>query len=113
MSERSNDANWVDREIDLAEDQKKPIAPLLLGGRPFFRLRHLQYEDVRDRSMPGDEFIAGLRAMVQGERRVSSRGRISFPNSPQRPSGVVSGSRATSPQGSPRSGRRVDQRRWM
>ena len=23
MSERSNDANWVDREIDLAEEQKK------------------------------------------------------------------------------------------
>jgi hypothetical protein len=113
MSERSNDANWVDREIDLAEDQKKPIAPLLLGGRPFFRLRHLQYEDVRDRSMPGDEFIAGLRAMIEEGRQVSFRGRVSLPNSPQRPSDVLSGSRTTSPKGSRRSGRRVDQRRWM
>ena len=82
MSERSNEANWVDREIDLAEEQKKPIAPLLLGGRPFFRLRHLQYEDVRDRNMPSAEFISALRAMTEEGRQVSFRGRVPFPYSP-------------------------------
>ena len=76
MSERSNEANWVDREIDLAEEQKKPIAPLLLSGRPFFRLRHLQYEDVRDRNMPSAEFITALQAMTEeGRQEPLYRGR--------------------------------------
>lgn len=112
MSERSNDANWVDREIDLAEDQNKPIAPVLLSGRPFFRLRHLQYEDVRDRSMPSEEFIAGLRSMIEEGRQVSFRGRVSMPHSPQ-PGDVPPSTSTTSEEGSPRSGRRVDQHRWM
>jgi len=113
MSVRSNEANWVDREIDLAEDQIKPIAPLLLSGRPFFRLRHLQYEDVRDRSMPSEEFIAGLRAMIEEGRQVSFRGRVSLPHSPQPPSDVLPGTSTTSAAASPRAGRRVDQHRWM
>jgi hypothetical protein len=70
MSERSRDANWVDREIDLAEEQQKPIAPLLLTGRPFFRLRHLQYEDVRAGNMPSGEFLAGVRVMIEEGRQV-------------------------------------------
>jgi hypothetical protein len=113
MSERSNDANWVDREIDLAEEQKKPIAPLLLSGRPFFRLRHLQYEDVRDRSMPSQEFIAALRAMIEEGRQVSFRGRVSLPHSPRQPSDVLPRTSTTSVEGGPRNQRRVAQHRWM
>jgi hypothetical protein len=111
MSERSNDANWVDREIDLAEEQQKPIAPLLLSGRPFFRLRHLQYEDVRDRSMPSGEFISALRAMTEEGRQVSFRGRVPFPHSPPAPSGVRPGT--TSSEGHQGKVRRVAQHRWM
>jgi len=113
MSVRSNEANWVDREIDLAEDQIKPIAPLLLSGRPFFRLRHLQYEDVRDRSMPSEEFIAGLRAMIEEGRQVSFRGSAPLPHSPQRPSDAGPGPSTASVASSSRNGRRVDQHRWM
>jgi hypothetical protein len=121
MSERSNDANWVDREIDLAEDQKRPIAPLLLSGRPFFRLRHLQYEDVRDRNMPSAEFIAALKAMVEEGRQVPFRGRVSPPH-PLRPPGndpfsIDKKSLVASPGvtsvGAQRDGRRVDRQRWM
>jgi hypothetical protein len=112
MSERSNDANWVDREIDLAEEQQKPIAPLLLSGRPFFRLRHLQYEDVRDRSMPSGEFISALRAMTEEGRQVSFRGRVPFPHS-RPPSEARPGAGPTSSEGFLRKVRQVAQHRWM
>jgi hypothetical protein len=93
---------------------EKPIAPLLLSGRPFFRLRHLQYEDVRDRSMPSEEFVTALRAMVDKGQQVSFRGRVSLPHSPRPPSEVLPVSNpASSVEGSPRTGRRVVQHRWM
>ena len=113
MSERSNDANWVDREIDLAEEQKKPIAPLLLSGRPFFRLRHLQYEDVRDRNMPSAEFVSALRAMTEEGRQVSFRGRVPFPQPPPAPSDARPRTATTSSEASQGKVRRVAQHRWM
>jgi len=115
MSERSNDANWVDREIDLAEEQKKPIAPLLLSGRPFFRLRHLQYEDVRARNTPSEEFIAGLQAMIDEGRQVPLyRGTAHWPPPVrQKPNGALTDTRNTPRKGSPRNGKPRVQPGWV
>jgi hypothetical protein len=68
MTSSSRDAVWVGREIDLAQELGKRILPLLLDGRPFLRLRELQYEDVRGARMPSDRFIAALRDLT-GTRR--------------------------------------------
>jgi|tagenome__1003787_1003787.scaffolds.fasta_scaffold20598634_2 hypothetical protein len=115
MSDGSSDANWVDREIDLAEEQKKPIAPLLLSGRPFFRLRHLQYEDVRARNMPSEEFIAALQAMIEEGRQVPLyRGTARWPPSVEKmPHGVPPGTKNTFREGSSRNGKLPSQSRWM
>jgi hypothetical protein len=45
----------------------KPIFPLLLDGRRFFRLSNLQYEDVTGARMPKPSFVARLRAISTGE----------------------------------------------
>jgi hypothetical protein len=115
MSEGSNEANWVDREIDLAEEQKKPIAPLLLSGRPFFRLRHLQYEDVRTGNMPSEEFIAGLQAMIEEGRQVPLyRGTTHWPPTVEKmPQGVPTNTENALREGSPRNGKPPSQPGWM
>ncbi|MBV1850017.1 tetratricopeptide repeat protein [Catellatospora tritici] len=62
MSPASDQSTWVDREIDQAELRGKPIFPLLLGGERFFRLAHLQFEDVTGGRMPS----AGLATSLLG-----------------------------------------------
>jgi dipeptidyl aminopeptidase/acylaminoacyl peptidase len=57
---------WVKREIAQAEEGRRPILPLLLAGRRFFRLSDLQYEDVRDGRMPSASFVDRLRALTGG-----------------------------------------------
>jgi hypothetical protein len=113
MSERSNDANWVDREIDLAEEQQKPIAPLLLSGKPFFRLRHLQYEDVRGSNMPSEAFIAALQAMIEEGRQVPLyRGTAHLPPLlGVKPNGSFTGRQNRLRERSPRSSRPI-RRAW-
>ena len=64
MSPDSEDSVWVEREIDEAEMQGKPIFPLLLRGRRFFRLADLQYEDVADGKLPSEEFVQRLRDAI-------------------------------------------------
>jgi len=115
MSERSKDANWVDREIDLAEERRKPIAPLLLSGRPFFRLRHLQYEDVRDGNMPGEEFVAGLRAMIdQGRQIPLYRGTAQLSSPAQKRAAAGSADIRSAPRAEqPRTRRPSGLPRWM
>lgn len=51
---------WVDRELVRAENQGKPVLPLLLAGTVFFGLGDLQYEDVRTGAMPGAAFTDRL-----------------------------------------------------
>jgi TIR domain-containing protein len=60
MSGESDGSVWVDRELDLAQELRKPIVPLLLSGRCFMRLRDRQYEDVSDGRLPGPDFTAQL-----------------------------------------------------
>jgi hypothetical protein len=64
MSPKGDVSPWVNREIAQAEETGKPIFPLLLSGTRFFRLADLQYEDVRDGSLPGADFVARLRQAV-------------------------------------------------
>ncbi|MCE6997301.1 TIR domain-containing protein [Saccharothrix sp. S26] len=67
MTPDAEASDWVDLEITRARDRGKPIVPVLLDGTVFFRLGNLQYEDVRDRSMPGDRFLRALRKATTTE----------------------------------------------
>src|SRR5215472_19079570 len=60
MSTESDGSVWVDRELDLAQELRKPIVPLLLSGRCFLRLRDRQYADVTGGHMPGPDFMVQL-----------------------------------------------------
>lgn len=71
MSDHSRAAAWVLREIDLAQELGKPIAPLLLGGRRFLSLRDIQDEDVSDGQLPGVEWIQRLRTLTGLPRSAS------------------------------------------
>jgi hypothetical protein len=115
MSGRSKEANWVDREIDLAEEQGKPIAPVLLSGSPFFRLRHLQYEDVRTRNMPSEEFIAGLRAMIEEGRQIPLYRGVAHWSPPvqKMPDGVPAAIKNKPREGFPRKDNRTSRPGWM
>ena len=64
MSDHSRAAAWVLREINLAEELGKPIAPLLLGGRRFLSLRNIQDEDVSDGQLPSVGWIQRLRTLT-------------------------------------------------
>lgn len=52
MTLNAESSEWVHRELSLALEDKKPIFPLLLSGRPFFMLNHLLYVDVTNGQMP-------------------------------------------------------------
>jgi WD40 repeat protein len=60
MSTNSGQAAWVAREIDLAQDLRKPILPLLLNGSCFLSLRDLQVEAVSGGRMPSTAYIDRL-----------------------------------------------------
>ncbi|HUN10098.1 MAG TPA: SUMF1/EgtB/PvdO family nonheme iron enzyme [Aggregatilineales bacterium] len=48
MSPRSQTSDWVERELLLAEapENRRPIFPVLLDGKPWSRLANLQYADM-------------------------------------------------------------------
>jgi D-xylose transport system substrate-binding protein len=75
MVPEGESSQWMSREINLAEQQAKPIFPLLLAGDVFFRLNNLQYEDVRGGRMPSEPFAARLR----GEPGVRQAAPVSRP----------------------------------
>jgi hypothetical protein len=54
MSPNGKESDWVEREVLLAEQLKKPIFPVLLAGSPWSRLANIQFADMR----------TGLRASV-------------------------------------------------
>src|SRR5688572_24373466 len=47
MSPEAKESVFVQNEILRALDQKKPIFPVLLGGKSFGILAHVQFEDMR------------------------------------------------------------------
>src|SRR5262245_59658588 len=71
MSGNSRSAAWVAREIDLAQELRKPIYPVLLSGRQFLRLRDIQHEDVSNSAMPSDRFIQQIRSTLSNAGRPS------------------------------------------
>jgi WD40 repeat protein len=62
MSPAADESVWVEREIAHAEGVGKPVVPLLLAGRPLFRLAERQYDEVADGKMPSPTFVSRLRA---------------------------------------------------
>lgn len=67
MSPEAEASHWFAREIDLADERRKPILPIRLrsGAVPPL-LRRLSYEDVGRGSMPGKRFVSRLRRMTAG-----------------------------------------------
>jgi formylglycine-generating enzyme required for sulfatase activity len=47
MSPNSEASDWVEREILVAEDEKRPIFPVLLSGKRWSRLGNIQYENMQ------------------------------------------------------------------
>ena len=54
MSPEARESEWVEREILLAQRDKKPIIPLLLRGREFGMLINVQSFNVTDGSLPDE-----------------------------------------------------------
>ncbi len=64
MSPNSNESAWVEREILVAENDRKPIFPLLLAGNAWSRLANVQYADVRGGNDLAPELIDSLSRIV-------------------------------------------------
>ncbi len=60
MSPRSSASDWVEKELTLAEDLKKPIFPVLLEGTCFPLLGDIQFENVSGGSYPSNAFLVRL-----------------------------------------------------
>jgi hypothetical protein len=72
MSANSATSTWVDREVDFAQELRKPIVPLALDGVVPLRLRGYQYESVADGRMPTPAFIETLRAQREPRPVISN-----------------------------------------
>jgi hypothetical protein len=66
MTPRGERSDWINREIDQAQQVQLPIFPLLLAGTRYFRVADIQYEDVTHGRMPSDDFVRRLRDLVTG-----------------------------------------------
>jgi hypothetical protein len=64
MSPAAAASAWVERELARAEQQRRPIAPMLLAGQPLFRVGNIQYVDVTGGAMPPDRFVEALRRLT-------------------------------------------------
>jgi hypothetical protein len=82
MSEHSRGSEWVRKEILYAQENNKPILPLLLNGKRFIELIHVQDDPVTDGRLPSIRFIDGLRALAGDDVRDSSQ-----PSGPPQPAG--------------------------
>jgi hypothetical protein len=68
VSDMSSRSQWVDREIDFAQELGTPILPIYLGGTVPPRLRAYQHEDGAGGRLPSAEFLrllAGLSARAR------------------------------------------------
>ncbi len=64
MSPAAEESDWVEKEIMLAQDEKKPIFPLLLQGKRFALLINTQYADVTGGRLPPQGFYNRLRKIA-------------------------------------------------
>ena len=70
MTPRSEESKWVEREILFADEERKPIFPLLLEGKRFPLLIGVQYHDVTDGSMPPMTFVTALTKLAVRQKAV-------------------------------------------
>jgi len=56
MSPEAGESDWVEKEVMLAQVEKKPIFPLLLRGKLFSLLINSQYVDVTNGNLPPRKF---------------------------------------------------------
>src|SRR5262245_42327611 len=70
MSPRAQDSRWVKRELLLAEDQQKPLFPVLLEGKVWSRLADIQAIDMSAglRAPLPETFTTRLRAVIPSEQ---------------------------------------------
>jgi hypothetical protein len=64
MSPRSRRSEWVEREILYAQDNNKPILPLLLEGKRILQLINVQDEVVTGGRLPSKKFVDNLRELA-------------------------------------------------
>lgn len=66
MSPNAYESDWVEREILLAEKEKRPIIPVLLAGDAWSRLANIQHVDMRGglRAKLTDHFLNTLQSHV-------------------------------------------------
>ena len=61
MSPRSEDSHWVQCELSLALELRKPIFPLLLEGRRWLSVAAIQTADVKGGKLPPADFFDSIR----------------------------------------------------
>jgi formylglycine-generating enzyme required for sulfatase activity len=71
MTPEAEVSEWVEREVQLALREHKPIVPLCLRGDAFALLVNIQYVNVRDGRMPPPRFYR-LLARALGRRCIPS-----------------------------------------
>ena len=67
MSPNAYESDWVEREILLAEKEKRPIIPVLLAGEAWSRLANIQHVDMRGglRAKLSEHFLNTLKSHVE------------------------------------------------
>jgi hypothetical protein len=60
MSPEAEESDWVEKEVMLAQEEAKPILPLLLHGKRFALLINTQYADVTSDRLPPPKFYERL-----------------------------------------------------
>lgn len=88
MTPESYESDWVLRECQYADRRKKPQYPLLLDGEGFPRYITTQWADVRDESLPPEEFLGELaehapRKAAQGMNITPAEVREDKPSTPK------------------------------
>lgn len=74
ISRNSKGSKWVHEELEFAQSLNKPIFPLRLDNtEPFFEIRTIQYEDIRQGKLPSEAFYQRL-AVVTPRAQVRGRG---------------------------------------
>ena len=73
MTSQSKASRWVRHEVLLATELHKPIFSILREGENWPLFRALPIVDVRDGSLPDDEFTARLNAVVRRGRASGTR----------------------------------------
>ena len=68
MSDNSRPSKWVRRECAIADDQSKPIFPLLLNGKSFELFIDIQFIDVTNEQLPPLSFYQKLQMTVLPSR---------------------------------------------